>query len=502
MHQTAIKTIVVAGGGTAGWMSATALATVLRGRYTIRVVESDDIGIIGVGEATIPMIRRFNQVVGIDENTFLKATQGTFKLGVEFVNWGKQGDRYMHGFGALGQDMYTVKFDQYWQKMRRLGKAKDLEAYSITRMAAKAGKFMPARADMPNSPLAGIAHAYHFDASLYARFLRGVAEQRGVRRTEGKIVGVSQRDGDGHVDAIVLESGERIEGDLFIDCSGFRGLLIEGALKTGYEDWTRWLPCDRAIAVPCESAAGLTPYTRSTAHSAGWQWRIPLQHRTGNGHVYCSRFISDDDAEATLMANLDGKPLAAPRRIRFTTGMRKQGWNKNVVAIGLAGGFLEPIESTSIHLIQSAIARLIDFFPEQGFRQLEIDEYNRQSRFEYERIRDFIILHYKLNQRDDSAFWKECAAMPVPDTLAHKMALFQERGRVVRTDNELFAEAGWLQVLYGQNLQPEGYNPLVDLVPEADLSEYLDSISDIIGKCVDAMPSHAAYIEQFCKAPR
>ena len=502
MQQTAIKTIVVVGGGTAGWMSATALATVLRGRYTIRVVESDDIGIIGVGEATIPMIRRFNQVVGIDENAFLKATQGTFKLGVEFVNWGRQGDRYMHGFGALGQDMHTVKFDQYWQKMRRLGKAKDLEAYSITRMAAKANKFMPARADMPNSPLAGIAHAYHFDASLYARFLRGVAEQRGVRRTEGRIVGVSQRAADGHVDAVVLEGGERIEGDLFIDCSGFRGLLIEGALKTGYEDWTHWLPCDRAIAVPCESAGELTPYTRSTAHSAGWQWRIPLQHRTGNGHVYCSRFISDDDAEATLMANLDGKPLAEPRRIRFTTGMRKQGWNKNVVAIGLAGGFLEPIESTSIHLIQSAIARLIDFFPAQGFKPLEIDEYNRQSRFEYERIRDFIILHYKLNQRDDSAFWKECAAMPVPDTLAQKMALFQERGRVVRSDNELFAEAGWLQVLYGQNLQPDGYNPLVDLVPEADLVEYLDSISGIIGKCVDAMPSHAAYIEQFCKAAR
>jgi tryptophan halogenase len=502
MQHTAIKTIVIVGGGTAGWMSATALATVLRGRYAIRVVESDDIGIIGVGEATIPMIRRFNQVVGIDENDFLKATQGTFKLGVEFVNWGKQGDRYMHGFGVLGQDLYAVKFDQYWQKMRRLGKAKDLEAYSITRMAAKANKFMPARADMPNSPLAGIAHAYHFDASLYARFLRGVSEQRGVRRTEGKIVGVSRREGDGHVDAVMLESGERIEGDLFIDCSGFRGLLIEGALATGYEDWTHWLPCDRAIAVPCESAPELLPYTRSTAHSAGWQWRIPLQHRIGNGHVYCSRFISDEDAQATLLANLDGKPLAEPRMLRFTTGMRKQGWNRNVVAIGLAGGFLEPIESTSIHLIQSAIARLIEFFPDQGFRQLEIDEYNRQSRFEYERIRDFIILHYKLNQRDDSAFWKECAAMPVPDTLAHKMELFKERGRVVRTDNELFAEPGWLQVLYGQNLHPDSYNPLVDLLSEGDIQEYLDSISDVVAKCADAMPSHAAYIEQFCKAPQ
>lgn len=502
MQQTAIKTIVVVGGGTAGWMSATALATVLRGRYAIRVVESDDIGIIGVGEATIPMIKRFNQVVGIDENEFLKATQGTFKLGVEFVNWGRQGDRYMHGFGTLGQDLFTAKFDQYWQKMRKLGKAKDLEAYSITRMAARANKFMPARADMPNSPLAGIAYAYHFDASLYARFLRGVAEQRGVRRTEGKIVGVSRRDGGGHVDAVVMESGERIEGDLFVDCSGFRGLLIEGALETGYEDWTHWLPCDRAIAVPCESAPDLTPYTRSTAHSAGWQWRIPLQHRIGNGHVYCSRFISDDEAQATLLANLDGKALAEPRKIRFTTGMRKLAWNKNVVAVGLAGGFLEPIESTSIHLIQSAIARLIEFFPDQGFRQLEIDEFNRQSRFEYERIRDFIILHYKLNQRDDSAFWKECAAMPIPDSLAYKMELFKQRGRVVRTDGELFAEAGWLQVLYGQNLEPQGYDPLVDLLSEGEVGEFLGNISGVIGKCVEAMPSHAAYIEQVCKAPR
>jgi tryptophan halogenase len=502
MQQTAIKKIVVVGGGTAGWMSATALATVLRGRYAIELVESDEIGIIGVGEATIPMIQRFNQTLGIDENDFLKATQGTFKLGVEFVNWGKQGDRYMHGFGALGQDMLSVRFDQYWQKMRRLGRARDLEAYSITRMAAKANKFMPARPDMPNSPISGIAHAYHFDASLYARYLRGVAEQRGVRRTEGMIVGVSQRPSDGHVDAIVLEDGRRVEGDLFIDCSGFRGLLIEGALKTGYEDWTGWLPCDRALAVPCESAAELLPYTRSTAHMAGWQWRIPLQHRIGNGHVYCSDFLSDAAAAETLLANLDGKPLAEPRLIRFTTGMRKQGWNKNVVAIGLASGFLEPIESTSIHLIQSAIARLIEFFPSAGFEPLEIAEYNRQSRFEYERIRDFIVLHYKLNQRDDSAFWKACAAMPIPDTLAAKMALFRERGRIVRTDNELFAEAGWLQVLYGQNMVVEGYHPLVDLVPEAALVEYLDSISDVIAKCVDAMPGHAAYIAQFCKAPR
>lgn len=497
-----IKNIVIVGGGTAGWMSATALSTMLKGRYNIRLVESDEIGIVGVGEATIPMIQRFNQVAGIDEAEFMRATQGTYKLGIEFVNWGRQGERYMHGFGKLGQDLWTVRFDQYWQKMHRLGKARDLGAYSITRMAALANKFMPARPDLPNSPLADIAYAYHFDASLFARYLRGVCEGRGVVRTEGKITNVSLRAADGHVEAITLESGERIEGDLFLDCSGFRGLLIEGALETGYEDWTHWLPCDRALAVPCESSAQLLPYTRATAHRAGWQWRIPLQHRIGNGHVYCSSFIDDSEAKDTLLMNLDGRALAEPRMVKFKTGMRKQAWNKNVIAIGLSSGFLEPLESTSIHLIQSSIARLVSYFPDSGFNPVEIAEYNRQSRFEYERIRDFVILHYKLNQRDDSDFWKHCAAMAVPDTLAHKMELFRARGRVVRTDNELFTEPGWLQVMYGQNLQPEGYDPLADLQSEADTHEYLENVREVIAQCVDAMPEHAAFIAQYCAAPK
>ncbi|MFZ6845796.1 tryptophan halogenase family protein [Undibacterium sp. RuTC16W] len=500
MQNSLIKNVVIVGGGTAGWMTAAALATVLRGKYSIRVVESDEIGIVGVGEATIPMIQRFNQVLGIDENEFLRETQGTFKLGIEFVNWGKLGDRYIHGFGTIGQDLFTVRFDQYWQKMRSLGKAKGLGEYSITRMAALANKFMPARHDVPNSPLNQIAYAYHFDASLYAKFLRKFSEARGVKRVEGKIVQVSQRETDGYIDAVVLENGERIEGDLFIDCSGFRGLLIEQTLKTGYEDWTHWLPCDRALAVPCESAPKLTPYTRSTAHKAGWQWRIPLQHRIGNGHVYCSQFTSDDEAAATLLANLDGKPLAEPRMLKFNTGMRKQGWNRNVVAIGLSSGFLEPLESTSIHLIQSSISRLIDFFPNQGFNPTEISEYNRQSRFEYERIRDFVILHYKLNQRDDASFWKSCAEMPVPDTLAHKMDLFKTSGRLLRIDNELFSEVGWLQVLEGQNLKADSYHSLVDLQSEADIIEYMESVRDVIAKCVDVMPDHAAYIAHHCAA--
>ena len=500
MNQTPIKTIVIVGGGTAGWMAAAALSTVLRGKYTIRLVESDEIGIVGVGEATIPMIQRFNKIVGIDENEFVRETQGTFKLGIEFVNWGKLGDRYTHGFGRFGQDLWTVSFDQYWQKMNALGKAYPMEAYSITRMAAKANKFMPPRLDVPNSPLGDIAYAYHFDASLYARYLRKLSEARGVQRTEGKISHATQRAGDGHIDAVVLESGERVEGELFIDCSGFRALLIEQTLQTGFEDWTHWLPCDRAFAVPCESAAVLTPYTRSTAHRAGWQWRIPLQHRTGNGHVFCSSAVSEDEAASVLLSNLDGKPLADPRLIKFTTGMRKKAWNKNVVAVGLAGGFLEPLESTSIHLIQAAISQLIDFFPDQGFNATDVDEYNRQTRFHYERIRDFVVLHYHLNQRTDSAFWQQCAAMPVPETLSEKMNLYKAHGRIVRFNNELFAEVGWLQVMQGQNLQPGSYHPLVDIQPEADIHDYLESVREVIAKCVELMPSQQEYIRQTCAA--
>lgn len=502
MKNAPIQTIVIVGGGTSGWMTAAALSTVLRGRYRIELIESEEIGSVGVGEATIPMIQRFNTIVGIDEAEFMRETQGTFKLGIEFVNWGRQGERYMHGFGSIGQDLWTVRFDQYWQKMRRLGKAAPLGDYAITRMAAQANKFMPPRHDLANSPLNDIAYAYHFDASLYAGYLRKLAQQRGVVRTEGKITEVKQRPLDGYIDAVVMENGQTIQGDLFIDCSGFRGLLIEQALKTGYEDWTHWLPCDKALAVPCASAQVLTPYTRSTAHKAGWQWRIPLQHRTGNGHVYCSQYMSDDEAASVLLANLDGRALADPRMIRFTTGMRKQAWNKNVVAIGLSSGFLEPLESTSIHLIQSTISQLIEFFPDRGFNATEIAEFNRQSRFHYERIRDFIILHYHVNQRDDSEFWKACANMPIPDTLQHKIDLFKSCGRLLRIDGELFTEAGWLQVMEGQNLTAQNHHPLVDLQPEESIHEYLESVREVIAKCVSVMPDHAAFIAQHCAAPK
>ena len=498
MENQAIKDIVIVGGGTAGWMTAAALSSMLNGRYTIRLVESDEIGIVGVGEATIPMIQRFNRVVGIDEAEFMRETMGTYKLGIEFVNWGRVGERYMHGFGRMGQDLATVPFEQYWHKMRGLGKAAPLEEYSITRMAAKAGKFMPPRHDVGNSPLADIAYAYHFDAGLYAKYLRKLSEARGVIRIEGKIARATQREPDGFIDAVELESGQRVEGELFIDCSGFRGLLIEQALATGYEDWQHWLPADRALAVPCESAPAITPFTRATAHKAGWQWRIPLQHRTGNGHVYCSRFISDDEAAATLLSNLDGRALDEPRLIKFRTGMRKQAWNRNVVAIGLSSGFLEPIESTSIHLIQSNIARLVELFPDRRFSAADRDEFNRQARFEYERVRDFIILHYHLNQRTDSAYWQECAQMAIPATLQAKMDLYRSRGKIVRIDNELFSEVGWLQVFEGQNMPIEGYHPLADTQSEADIADYMASVRDVIRTCVDVMPSHDDYLAKHC----
>jgi tryptophan 7-halogenase len=497
-----IKKILIVGGGTAGWMTAASLAKVLRGKVSVHVVESEEIGTVGVGEATIPMIQKFNAVLGLDENEFVRDTQGTFKLGIEFVNWGKLGDRYIHGFGKFGQELWTVEFDQYWRKMYQRGMAQELDAYSITRTACRANKFMRPRNDIPNSPLGDIAYAYHFDAGLYAQYLRRYSEALGVVRTEGKIRTTHLRSADGFIESVELESGQRLEADLFVDCSGFRGLLIEQALHTGYEDWTHWLPCNRALAVPCESVTPLTPYTRSTAHKAGWQWRIPLQHRTGNGHVYCSDFISDDEAAHVLLANLDGRALADPRPLKFVTGKRNKVWNKNCVAIGLSSGFMEPLESTSIHLIQAMVAQLIAFFPTRAFNQKDIDAFNTQATFQYERIRDFIILHYHANARDDSPFWKHCREMPVPDTLTEKMELYKSSGRIVRFNNELFTEVAWLQVMHGQGLRTEGYHPLADLIDEKETHEYLESVRDVISRCVELMPTHEQFIAQHCAARR
>jgi tryptophan halogenase len=494
MEHNHIKTIVIVGGGTAGWMAAASLSKILNGKYAIRLVESDEISTVGVGESTIPMIRLFNQVLGINEDEFARETKATFKLGIEFVDWGKLGDSYMHGFGKFGQDLWTVDFYQYWLKMHQAGKAPDLENYSINRMASKAGKFMRSTTEYGNSPLADIVNAFHIDAGLYAQYLRKYSEARGVLRTEGKVVDVRLREGDGHVAAVVMDNGAQIAGELFLDCSGFRGLLIEQALHTGFEDWTHWLPCDRAWAVPCALGAELPPYTRATARQAGWQWRIGLQHRTGNGHVFASKFMSDDEAAAILLANLDGAPLADPKLLRFTTGKRKKVWNKNVVAVGLSSGFLEPLESTSIHLIQSTVARLVTFFPDQGFVQADIDEFNRQADFEVERIRDFLILHYHATERDDSPFWDFCRTMEIPDTLRRKMELYRSRGRIVRDNNELFAEMGWLQVLHGQGIKAGGYHPLVDLLGEQEVGAYLEEIAGVVKKCVGVMPAHRDFV--------
>ena len=498
MNKPEIKNIVIAGGGTAGWMAAAAFSKVLGERWNIVLVESEEIGTVGVGEATIPVINVYNQALEIDENEFMRETSASFKLGIEFVNWGRQGDSYIHGFGPLGPDIGITRFHHYWLKMRAQGKASSLEDYSVNIAAARANKFLRARKDLSPSPMAEIAHAYHFDAGFYAAYLRRYAEKRGVRRIEGKIRSVSTRVQDGFIDALTLEDGQRIEGDLFIDCTGFRGLLIEQTLKTGYEDWSHWLPCDRAWAVPCTSVEPLTPYTRSTAHGAGWQWRIPLQHRTGNGHVFCSSHISEQAALDVLMGKLDGEVLADPRLLKFVTGKRKKIWNKNCIAVGLASGFLEPLESTSIHLIQSTISRLTDLFPSQGIDEADVAEFNRQADFEFERIRDFIILHYKATERDDTAFWRYCRDMSIPDTLARKIDLFKSNGRVFRENAELFSEISWVEVMLGQHITPSHYHPLVDALPEQKIIDFLDNVRSTIRRCVEVMPTHAQYIASEC----
>lgn len=495
-----IKKIVIVGGGTSGWMTAAAFSKLMGETYRIELIESDEIATIGVGEATIPGIKIFNEGLGIDEDEFLAQTQGTFKLGIEFVNWGRLGESYMHGFGKIGQDLGSISCHHYW--LQHQSSAPPLGEFSINTVAAYAGKYLRSVKEMAGSPLGDIANAFHFDAGLYAQYLRSKAEMRGVKRTEGKIVNTVLRESDGFIQAVILENGARIEGDFFIDCSGIRALLIGQALGVPYEDWSNWLPCNRAVAVPCESAKSLLPYTRATAHTAGWQWRIPLQHRIGNGHVYSSRFMSEDEATSILMRNLDGEALAEPRSISFTPGRRTKTWHKNCVAIGLASGFFEPIESTNIHLIQTAILRIIDLFPNSEFSSVDIEEYNRQTQFEYEKIRDFIVLHYKATQRDDSRFWNHCRQMDIPASLQHKMDLFQSNGRVYRESSELFGEMSWLQVMHGQGLRPKSHHPLVNLYSEPNIKSYLNDIHTVIQKCVAVMPTHEEYIDKHCAAKK
>ena len=490
-------TIVIAGGGSAGWMSAAAFARFLQRGFRIRLVESEQIGTVGVGEATIPQIRVFNQALGIDEDAFVRETQATFKLAIEFEGWIRPGQCYMHAFGDVGRDSGLLPFHQTWLRGQREGVAKDLAHYSLNNMAALADRMQrgPARTAqlLPEMP-----YAYHFDAGLYAAFLRRYAEDRGVVRTEGRIADVERGDG-GEVAALRLADGSRIEGDLFIDCTGFRALLIEGAMEAGYDDWSHWLPCDRAVAVPSPRAADFTPYTRATAHGAGWQWRIPLQHRTGNGIVYSSRHLSDDEAAATLLANLDGAPLAEPRALRFTAGKRREMWKGNVIAVGLASGFMEPLESTSIHLIQSAIQRILKLLPGGGGVGATRREYNRQADFEYERIRDFLILHYHANERNEP-FWRERREVVLPGTLAAKLDLWRENGQIVREHEELFTEVGWLQVLAGQGVMPLANHPVADQPSRGEIAEYLGLMEQLIAREVAQMPSHDEFVAKHCAA--
>jgi tryptophan 7-halogenase len=494
-----VRDIAIVGGGTAGWMAAAILARRMApGLGTIRVIESPEIGTIGVGEATIPPIRLFNNALGIVEDDFLRKTQGTIKLGIEFKNWSKLGRTYFHPFGVHGTRLEQVSLHQDWLKLRQLGERTSFEDYSLNTVAARLGR-VPSGGSSAEPLSSVFAHAFHFDASLYAEYLRDYAQARGVVRIERKIVNVELRSEDGFIRALHLDDGQQVAADLFIDCSGFRGLLIEQALQTGYEDWTHWLPCDRAVAVPCESAGALTPFTRSTAREAGWQWRIPLQHRIGNGYVYCSRFISDDEAAATLLANLDGKAGAEPRFLRFTTGRRKKFWNKNCIALGLASGFLEPLESTSIHLIQKGLTHLLNFFPDRECASVVADEFNRVAINEYERIRDFIILHYKATGRDDAPLWDYCRHMDIPETLAYKLSQFRRSGRVVKYGAELFAATSWIAVLMGQEIWPERYDTLTDQRDEADMRSYLERIRKEIRHAAQAAPRHEEYIAQHCR---
>ncbi len=498
MSDSRIRDVVIVGGGTAGWMAAAALSATMGDQLRIRLVESEQIGTVGVGEATIPALRLFNGLVGIDEDAFLRASQGSFKLGIEFLNWGSIGESYMHTFGQIGQSLDLIEFWQYWLRGRKEGIAENLGKYSFNENVARAGKFARLQR-IPNSELEGIGYAFHFDASLYARFLREISEKNGVIRTEGRIIKVNQDAESGFVRSFILESGEEIEGELFIDCSGFRAMLMEQTLDVGYVDWSHWLPCDHAIAVPTANSGPPRPFTQSIAHRAGWQWRIPLQHRTGNGCVFSSAYMSEDEARQILLDNVEGAPLAEPRSIRFKTGMREKAWHRNVVALGLASGFIEPLESTSIHLVQNGIARLISHFPDRGFAQVNIDTYNRRIAYDYERIRDFIILHYTANQRDEP-FWRYLREMDLPDSLSAKIELFKATGRIFREQEELFAEVGWFQVLVGQNIIPETYHPLADVLTQDELAGFLRDIRTIVSTPVPHLPSHSDFITRYCAA--
>ena len=488
-----LRRIVIAGGGTAGWMAAAAIARTLGKTVDVRLVESEAIGTVGVGESTIPPLVTYNRLLGINEADFMRATQATFKLGILFDNWKEIGSRYFHSFGLTGKDHWSAGFQHFWLYGREKGHDQSYDDYCLELVAALQSKF----AHLPDERM---NYAYQLDATLYAKFLRTMAEADGTTRIEGKIAQVDMNAESGDITALVLESGERVEGDLFIDCTGFRALLIEQTLHVGFDDWTNYLPCDSAIAVQTENVNPPVPYTRVMAHDAGWQWRIPLQHRTGNGIVYCSRYLSRDAALERMMGNIEGKVLTEPNVLKFAAGTRRKQWHRNCVAIGLAGGFTEPLESTSIHMIQRAILRLIRMLPLREISQRDIAEFNRQQDQDMLQIRDFLVLHYCVTNRRDSPFWRHCASMALPDTLTQKIELFRETGRVFRNNDELFAENSWVQVMMGQGIMPGAYHPIAAKLSDDELVRLLGGIRDTVTATAASLPQHADYVAQYCGA--
>ncbi len=490
MQRQPIKKLVIAGGGSAGWCAAAALSKFLGPLVEITLIESDEIGIVGVGEATIPTVLSFHQFLGLDEREFVRATNATFKLGIAFENWARQGDRYVHSFGEIGESTWVAPFHNVWLQARKDGLADELGAFCLELQASEAGKFAAGDRTRLN-------YAYHFDASLYGQFLRKYAEARGVKRVEGKITQVDQDPESGFITRLKLDNGATVDGDLFIDCTGFGGLLIEKTLATGYEDWSHWLPTNRALAVPTGHAGPIVPYTRAVAHRAGWRWQIPLQNRVGNGLVYSSAHMSDDDARQCLLDAVDAPPLAEPRLIRYQTGRRRRIWNKNCVAMGLSSGFIEPLESTSIHLFQVAVTRLIQLFPFEGVNDAIVQHYNDLATHEIERVRDFVILHYKLNQRTDSAFWKERADVEVPDSLKARLALFKENAVAYQGSGDLFRIDSWVQVMLGQRHEPVAWHELAKLMKPDDLTRGLNSLKAAIQKKVEMLPTHEKFLHDY-----
>ena len=493
-HASAFHRIIIVGGGTAGWMAAAALSRTFGPNKSIELIESDEIGTVGVGEATIPAIKNFHLLLGLDEAEFLRAVNGTFKLGIQFENWGQLGDRYFHPFGPPGADSWAAQFHHYWLKAQSVGEVSPFNDFSPEACLAKAGRFGMEGDRKPN-------YAYHFDAGLYAQLLRRLSEVWGVKRTEGKVVDVHLHSESGLIDSVTLASGQTVAGDFFIDCSGFRGLLIEQALKAGWEDWSGWLRSDSAVAVQTESVTPPSPYTRATARSAGWQWKIPLQHRVGNGLVYCSEYMDDEQAKRVLLDHVDGPTITEPRQLKFTTGRRLLQWSRNCLALGLSSGFLEPLESTSIHMIQNSLIRFIKLFPADHIEPVEVAQFNEDVRLEFERIRDFIILHYHVNQRTDSPYWTSLREMAIPESLAHKIELFKTNARVFRDQYELFAEQSWVVVLLGQGIMPTGFHPIVNNLSADDMRGFLEKTRADIEHMVSQQPSHQAYLHHLLQKP-